>query len=165
MSAAQIRERISSWPCRFVEFTGGDPLEQEAIYPMLRQLCDEGYEVAIETGGHVDARYVDERVIRIIDVKCPGSRMQSLNQLSNCEQARPNDEFKFVLADRADYEFARDIVKRYNLSQRCASVLFSPVFGQLDAQDLATWILEDGLQLRMQLQMHKFIWHPETRGV
>ncbi len=165
MTAAQIIEQIRRWPCNFVEFTGGDPLEQENIYPLMRHLCDAGFEVAIETGGHIDAQYVDERVIRIIDLKCPDSKMQSLNCAANLENIRSVDEFKFVLASRADYEFARSIVLEHSLHKHCAAVLFSPVFGVLNAQELSQWILEDALPVRLQLQMHKFIWHPETRGV
>ncbi len=165
MSAAQLIARIESWPCRFVEFTGGDPLEQEAIYPLMRELCDRGYEVAIETGGHMDAQYVDERVVRIIDIKCPDSRMHSLNHPLNLQHIRTSDEFKFVIASRTDYDFAVEIVRRVDLCNRAAAVLFSPVFGLQDARELSEWILQDGLDVRLQLQLHKFIWSPETRGV
>ncbi len=165
MSAAMICERIRTLPCRFVEFTGGDPLEQRNIYPLLTKLCDEQYEVAIETGGHVDASYVDERVIRIIDVKCPGSLMNSLNHWKNLESLRSSDELKFVIADRADYDYALEILKSYSLEGRCAEILFSPVFAKCSAEELSNWILADGLSVRLQLQMHKFIWNPEKRGV
>ena len=164
MTLGEIVERVKSYPCRFVEFSGGEPLEQESIYPLMTELCNQAYTVAIETGGHVDTRFVDERVIRIIDIKCPDSRMQSLNQ-EQIAYLRPHDELKFVIASDRDYEFARDLVQSSGCVSRCAAVLFSPAFGLMDAQRLAERILEDNLGVRMQLQLHKFIWHPETRGV
>jgi 7-carboxy-7-deazaguanine synthase len=151
--------------CTFIEFTGGEPLEHEHVFEMLTQLCDLGYTVAIETGGHVAVDAVDPRVIIIMDVKCPDSKMSTLNKLGNLEKLALKDEVKFVIASRADYEFARSIIRTYNLEQRVGAVLMSCVFSTLQFVDLVNWILEDHLHVRFQLQMHKFVWSPETRGV
>lgn len=165
MTAEDIRAEVESAGVRFVEFTGGEPLEQPAVLPVITSLCDAGYTVAIETGGHVDITGVDPRAICIIDVKCPDSKMVSLNRLENLEVLRPHDEVKFVIASRTDYEFARDVVRRFDLPRRTAAVLMSCVFDAIAFVRLVEWILEDRLDVRFQLQMHKFIWSPETRGV
>jgi 7-carboxy-7-deazaguanine synthase len=165
MSMEEVLELVERTGCRFVEFTGGEPLEQPAVLPMMSALCDRGYTVAVETGGHIDTSGVDPRVISIVDVKCPESKMSTLNVLANLDRLRAHDEVKFVLASRADYEYARDIVKRYDLENRVAAVLMSCVFDALPFVRLVEWILEDHLNVRFQLQMHKFIWSPETRGV
>jgi len=165
MTAEDVKSTVESAGVRFVEFTGGEPLEQPAVLPIITSLCDDGYTVAIETGGHVDISGVDPRAICIIDVKCPDSKMASLNRLENLESLRPQDEVKFVIASRADYEFARDVVRRYDLPRRSAAVLMSCVFDAIPFVSLVEWILEDSLDVRFQLQMHKFIWSPETRGV
>jgi 7-carboxy-7-deazaguanine synthase len=151
--------------CRFIEFTGGEPLEQPEVFEMMKQLCDLGYTVAVETGGHIDVRQVDERVVTIMDVKCPDSRMSSLNKLDNLSVLRQHDEVKFVIASRQDYEYARRIVREHNLEQRVAAVLMSCVFGNVEAVELVSWILEDHLNVRFQLQVHKYVWSAETRGV
>lgn len=151
--------------CRFIEFTGGEPLEQEAVFSFISTLCQSGYTVAVETGGHIDVRAVDPRAVVIMDVKCPDSRMSTLNNLANLRVLDANDEVKFVIASRADYEYARSIVREYDLETRVGAVLMSCVFGKLEFVDLVTWILEDHLQVRFQLQQHKFVWTPETRGV
>ena len=165
MTGAEIVAEIERIGCSFVEFTGGEPLEQPDVVPLMAYLCDAGYTVAVETGGHVDVSNVDPRVIRIIDVKCPDSKMEPLNHWENLEALRPTDEIKFVLASRRDYEFARDVIRRYDLSRSTTAVLLSCVFGTLEFKDVVEWILADKLDVRFQLQMHKFIWHPETRGV
>lgn len=157
--------KIEDYGCKFVEFTGGEPLEQPNIYPLLGRLCDDGYTVAVETGGHIFAPHIDTRVIRIFDIKCPGSKMDTLNDYRNLDDLRPNDEVKFVIASEEDYLFAKDVVKQYDLTCKCAAVLFSPVFGSIEPRDIVEWILRDRLDVRFQLQMHKFIWHPEQRGV
>ncbi len=157
--------RAESYGCSFIELTGGEPLEQEGAFELLTRLCDRGHTVAVETGGHVDISRVDSRVIVIMDVKCPGSGMMKKNRLANLDYLKPTDEVKFVIAGREDYEWARDLVRSEGIAQRCREVLFSPVFGSIEAADLARWILDDRLHVRMQLQMHKFIWHPDTRGV
>jgi len=151
--------------CSFVEFTGGEPLEQVNVFPMIRELCDQGFLVAIETGGHVSIADVDDRAIAIIDVKCPDSKMSSLNYPENMKLLCAHDEVKFVIASRNDYEFARQMIIDHALESRVAAVLMSCVFNTVEFVDLVTWILEDKLNVRFQLQMHKFVWSPETRGV
>lgn len=146
-----------------VEVTGGEPLSQRATLDLLRRLCDEGRTVLLETSGALDVSRVDERVHRIVDVKCPGSGMQERNRWQNLEILRPHDEVKFVIAGREDYEYARGIVQRYGLSERCG-VLFGPVFGAVEPRDLVAWILEDRLRVRFQLQLHKIVWDPNQRG-
>lgn len=165
MTGAEILSAIERIGTNFVEFTGGEPLEQWNIFPLVSLLCDRGYTVAVETGGHVDIACLDPRAVAIMDVKCPDSKMDSLNFMANLDALRPQDEIKFVIASRGDYEFARDIVQRYDLGHRVQAVLMSCVFGSLEFVDLVNWILEDRLPVRFQLQMHKFVWSPETRGV
>lgn len=165
LNGKEIEDAVSEYGCRFIEFTGGEPLEQPDLLPLFAHLCDLGYTVAIETGGHVNATNVDPRVIRIIDMKAPGSKMVSLNDYSNLENLRPTDEIKFVLSDRRDYDWAKELVSRYDLSTHCAAVLFSVVFGRLEPLELVTWILEDKLDVRYQYQLHKIVWEPSKRGV
>jgi 7-carboxy-7-deazaguanine synthase len=165
MTLDEVVARVESFACTFVELTGGEPLEQEGAFELMTRLCDRGHTVAVETGGHVDISSVDSRVVVILDLKCPASGMTKKNRLANLENLKPTDEVKFVIADRADYEWARDLMKVERIGTRCGEVLFSPVFGSVDASELARWILDDRLQVRMQLQLHKFIWHPDTRGV
>lgn len=165
LTGSEIIAEIERIGIPFIEFTGGEPLEQPAVVPLMSVLCDLGYTVAIETGGHKDISVLDPRVICIMDVKCPDSKMASLNRLENLTVLREHDEVKFVIASRADYEYARSIVREYDLDTRCAAVLMSCVFGALTFVQLVEWILEDKLNVRFQLQMHKFVWSPETRGV
>jgi 7-carboxy-7-deazaguanine synthase len=165
MTGQQILDAVRAIGCSFVEFTGGEPLEQPAVVPLMRLLCDEGYLVAVETGGHCDISVLDERVIAIVDVKCPGSKMDRLNDLENLVRLRRHDEVKFVLASRHDYEFARDLIREHHLDTRCASVLMSCVPDRLPMAECVAWILEDALPVRFQVQMHKIVWSPETRGV
>jgi 7-carboxy-7-deazaguanine synthase len=164
MSLETILERVQSYECSLVEVTGGEPLHQPGALVLLQKLCDAGYQVMIETSGTFDISAIDSRVSIIMDVKCPGSGMTDRMRWANMEHLSHKDEVKFVLKDQADYEWAKDIIKRYSLGERCA-VLFSPVFGSLDLQPLAEWILSDRLPVRFQLQLHKLIWDPETRGV
>lgn len=161
----EIVQQVTSFDCPVVEITGGEPLLQKDVYPLMRRLLDEGLTVMLETGGHVSIAQVPEQVIRIVDVKCPGSGESHRNEWSNMDRLTATDEVKFVITDRADYEFARDVVRRHALIGRVAAVLFSPVHGGLDPKALAEWILEDRLDVRLQLQAHKYIWSPETRGV
>lgn len=165
LTGREILERIQQYPCTFVEFTGGEPLEQFGTFPLMKLLCDLGYTVAVETGGHIDTRLCDPRVIRIIDVKCPSSRMTPLNYYPNLESLRKHDEVKFVIGNKEDFDWAVDIVKRYDLITKAAAVLFSPVWGWIDPKDLAEWILRTGLPIRLQLQIHKYIWGADVRGV
>ncbi|MCS7176332.1 MAG: 7-carboxy-7-deazaguanine synthase QueE [Candidatus Kapabacteria bacterium] len=165
MTGEEILRSVQAYGCRFVEFTGGEPLEQWGSFGLMRLLCDEGYTVAVETGGHISIEPLDERVIGIVDVKCPSSRMTPLMYWRNLELLRPHDEVKFVIADRQDYEFARQVIEQYRLPERTAAVLFSPAFGLISPRQLAEWILQDRLPVRLQLQLHKYIWDPHQRGV
>jgi len=163
-SIEDVLDSISGFPCKLVEVTGGEPLVQDECLPLLEALCDAGYEVMLETSGSLDISQIDSRVRRIMDVKCPGSGMVSRNRLENLNELRETDELKFVLKDRLDYEWAKDLVQSKGLHETCP-VLFSPVWDHLAFDDLAEWILDDGLAVRLQLQIHKFIWHPQARGV
>lgn len=165
MSVDEVVDRVRSYGCDVVEITGGEPLLQKDVYPLMQRLLDDGRTVMIETGGHLSVDAVPPAVIRVIDVKCPGSGEAAKNHWANLEQLRATDEIKFVIQDRGDYEYARDVVTGRNLAARCHAVLFSPVHGVQDAKALAEWVLADRLAVRVQLQTHKFIWHPETRGV
>jgi len=151
--------------CHCVEITGGEPLLQPDVYPLMRQLVARGHVVMLETGGHRSIADVPPEVIRIVDVKCPASGEAAKNHWPNLALLRPHDEVKFVIQDRTDYDFARDVVERHDLIPRTAAVLFSPVHDVLDAKRLAAWILEDRLAVRLQLQVHKFIWGADVRGV
>lgn len=159
-----ILDQVGTYGCPLVEVTGGEPLHQPEALVLLMKLCDAGHQVMIETSGTFDISVIDPRVSIIMDVKCPGSGMMDRMRWTNMEHLSQKDEVKFVLKDRADYEWARDIVKQCSLGDRCP-VLFSPVFGSLDLQSLAEWILSDRLPARLQVQLHKLIWDPETRGV
>ena len=160
-----VLTKVASYDCNLVEITGGEPLLQREVYPLMRALLERGHEVLIETGGHMSVADVPHDVVRIIDVKCPGSGESEKNYWPNLDALRPRDEVKFVIRDRADYEYARDIVTRYDLPSRAAAVLFSPVHDGLSPADLAAWILEDRLPVRLQLQSHKYIWGAHVRGV
>lgn len=164
MTLEEVLAAVEGFGCPLVEITGGEPLLQEAVHPLMTALCDRGYEVLLETGGSLDIGGVDRRVRRIVDVKCPGSGMEGKNLWSNLPLLRPTDEAKFVVADRADFEWAAEVVRRHDLASRC-TVLFAPVFGVQNAEELAGWILAARLPVRFQLQMHKFVWEPSRRGV
>lgn len=159
-----IIAQVRAFGCTLVEVTGGEPLSQAASLPLLTRLCDEGFEVLLETSGAVDTSGVDGRVHIVLDVKCPGSGMAERMYWPNVDRLAPRDEVKFVIKDRADYEWAREVVRSRNLAARC-TVLMSPVFGEVDARQLAEWVLTDRLPVRFQLQMHKQIWAPDMRGV
>ena len=158
-------DAVTRYECPVVEITGGEPLLQKEVYPLMRRLLDDGFTVMLETGGHRSIADVPAGVIRVMDVKCPGSGESHRNDWTNMEHLTPTDEVKFVIEDRADYEFSREVVARHALTDRVAAVLFSPVHGVLDSKQLAAWILEDRLRVRLQLQVHKYIWDPGTRGV
>ena len=164
-SFEDIRSTIEQWPCRFVEFTGGEPLEQPEVYLLMRELLDDGYTVAVETGGHIDIGECDKRVIRIVDMKTPSSGMVKRNRYENLRLAGKSDEIKFVCGSMEDYEWAKEIVLEYDLTSKVGAVLISPVFGSVEPLELVEAILRDGLDVRFQLQMHKFIWDPDARGV
>ncbi|MBI3808661.1 MAG: 7-carboxy-7-deazaguanine synthase QueE [Nitrospirae bacterium] len=163
-SLEEILEKVRTYGCHLVEVTGGEPLAQPESLPLMTRLCDAGYTVLLETSGAIDIAPVDPRVHVILDVKCPGSDMTDRMHWPNLSQLAAKDEVKFVLANRADYGWARKILARHDLASRC-TVFFSPVFGSLDMRELAEWILADRLPVRFQLQMHKYIWAPDMRGV
>lgn len=165
MSLDEVVGAVRGYPCRLVELTGGEPLLQAEATPLMERLLDEGYTVLVETGGHLPLDRAPARAIRIMDVKCPGSGESHRNRLENLALLVPHDEAKFVIRDRADYEFARAFTAEHALAERVAAVHFSPVHGVLDARDLAAWIIDDGLPVRLQLQQHKYIWGAEVRGV
>ncbi len=165
MSVDEVVADVVARGCPVVEVTGGEPLLQADVYPLMQRLLDAGKTVLVETGGHRSIAQVPDGVVRIMDVKCPGSGEAGKNDWSNLALLKPADEVKFVIADRADYEYAREIVQREQLTGRVAAVLFSPVHGELAAKQLAEWVIADRLEVRVQLQMHKYIWSPETRGV
>jgi 7-carboxy-7-deazaguanine synthase len=160
----QVLERVSELGTRLVEVTGGEPLLQSAVPELVERLLEAGHEVLIETGGHRDISPLDPRARVIMDVKSPGSQMSQHNDLENLKRLRPGDEVKFVLCDRTDYEWARELVREHALIDR-APVHFSPVHGELDPRDLSAWILEDGLEIRLNLQIHKYVWGSEATGV
>ena len=165
MTVDEVVADVEARGCPVVEVTGGEPLLQPDVYPLMQRLLDAGKTVLIETGGHRSIAQVPAGVIRIVDVKCPGSGESEKNDWSNLAELTPSDEVKFVIADRADYDFARDVVEREQLDGKVAAVLFSPVHGELDPKQLAEWVIADRLSVRVQLQVHKYIWSPQTRGV
>lgn len=165
MTPEEIRREVDRLGANFVEFTGGEPLEQENVHPLMRSLLDDSYTVAVETGGHIDISTCDPRVVRIVDLKAPGSGMSKKNRMENIDHLSAIDEVKFVCASHEDYEWSRDIILRNNLPNRVAAVLISPVFGAIEPIELVERILADRLNVRFQLQLHKFIWSPDTRGV
>jgi 7-carboxy-7-deazaguanine synthase len=161
----EVIEAVARYDCPLVEVTGGEPLLQEDVYDLMSRLLARGSTVMLETGGHRPIDRVPAHVVKIVDVKCPGSGEADKNRWSNLDRLQPHDQVKFVIKDRADYEFARDVAGRHDLARRCAAVLMSPVHGELDARMLSEWLLADRLAARLQLQLHKFIWSPSTRGV
>jgi len=163
MTIDAILDRLSGFDCPLVEVTGGEPLAQPEAFDLIRRLCDEGYEVLVETSGSIDVAPVDRRARLVIDVKCPGSGEVEKNRWENLDDLRPHDEIKFVIADRRDYEWAREIVASRNLDRWI--VLFSPVWGVLDLKVLAEWMIEDRSPARLQTQLHKHAWGASARGV
>ena len=163
-SLDSIVDEVEQYGCRLVEITGGEPLAQPEVHPLLTMLADRGYTVLIETSGALDLTPVDPRTVVIMDLKCPGSGMADRNRWANLSWLKPTDEIKFVIKDRADYDWAVATIRKHSLTSR-HTVLCSPVFGEMDPQALAEWILADRLPVRFQLQLHKHIWDPATRGV
>ncbi len=160
----ELLEQIGAYRCGLVELTGGEPLAQPDAFPFLGLLADRGFEVLVETSGHVLLDRLDPRVVAIMDVKTPGSGEEHRMEWRNIELLKPNDEVKFVVRDRADYEWSRDLVRERDLARR-ALVLFSPSHGVLAPADLARWILDDGLAVRLQIQLHKYVWPGVERGL
>jgi 7-carboxy-7-deazaguanine synthase len=165
MSLDEVLAEVDRHRCDLVEITGGEPLLQEEVYPLMERLLASGRTVMLETGGHRSIERVPAQVLKVVDVKCPGSGESSRNDWDNLHRLAPHDEVKFVVRDRTDYEFARDVIGRYDLASRTGAILLSPVHGVLDPRMLAEWILDDHLPARLQLQLHKYIWDPATRGV
>ena len=164
MSIDVILKKVEDYNCKLVEITGGEPLLQANVHLLMKRLCDENYDVMIETGGHRDVSGIDPRVKRIMDIKCPSSLMEKRNRWENIQALTPQDEVKFVIAHETDYDWAKNVIQKYNLTARC-TILMSPVFGNIENRTLAKWILRDHLHVQFQLQLHKYIWDPTTRGV
>ncbi|MFI5236700.1 MAG: radical SAM protein [Ignavibacteriales bacterium] len=165
MSVQQVIDQVDKYNCKLVEVTGGEPLVQmEDCLELMNKLCELGYEVMIETGGSISIKDIDPRVKIIMDLKCPSSQMEKKNLYDNLNYLKPTDELKFVIGNREDYEWTKAILIRYDLHGKC-EILCSVVFGEIEPVQLVNWILEDKLDVRFQLQMHKFIWHPEAKGV
>jgi 7-carboxy-7-deazaguanine synthase len=165
MQRRDVLARALSFGTPLVELTGGEPLLQPAVLPLMTELCDANRTVLVETSGEADVAGVDARVHKIMDLKCPGSGESHRNRWSNLDHIGPRDEIKFVLADRADYEWMRETVRERRLAERTPNLLASTVFGKLAPRDLVSWVLEDKLPVRVQLQMHKVIWSPDATGV
>lgn len=163
-SVDEVIEEVKKYNCNLVEVTGGEPLVQKESLDLMKKLCDEGFEVLLETGGSLPIKDVDKRVRIILDLKCPSSKMMRKNLYENIDHLKPIDEVKFVIGTREDYEWSKKQVEKYKLNEKF-TVLFSVVFGELEPVTLVNWILEDKLNVRYQLQMHKFIWQPDTKGV
>jgi 7-carboxy-7-deazaguanine synthase len=157
ISLDDVLDKVGSFQTLRVCVTGGEPLAQKGCFELLRRLCDAGHRVSLETSGAIDIGRVDPRVVRVVDVKTPASGEESRNRLDNLELLRADEQVKFVICGRADFEWSRDLVRRLSLHQRC-TVLFSPSFGQLEARDLAQWILDERLPVRLQVQLHKTLW-------
>jgi 7-carboxy-7-deazaguanine synthase len=164
-SLDSVLAEVDAFGCPLVEVTGGEPLLQADVYPLMERLLDRGRTVLLETGGHRSTERVPAGVVTILDVKCPGSGESEKNDWSNLDRLRSHDEVKFVVKDRTDYEYARDVIARHELGRRAAAVHLSPVHGVMEPRILAEWVLADSLPVRVQLQLHKYIWDPATRGV
>jgi 7-carboxy-7-deazaguanine synthase len=162
---SEIVGAVKKFGCQLVEITGGEPLLQKNVLPLMTMLADAQHTVLLETSGVHDISSVDSRVHRIMDLKTPGSGECDRNLFSNIEYLTQRDEVKFVIGSREDYEWSREKVLQYVLPDRCRAVLFSPIFGRIDAREIVEWILADNLRVRFQLQMHKFIWNPTKRSV
>ncbi|MCX8043848.1 MAG: radical SAM protein [Desulfobacterota bacterium] len=165
MELGDVITAVTSFPCRLVEITGGEPLLQKETPELVYQLLEQRFRVLLETNGSLDCRAIDPRCIKIMDIKCPSSGESEHNRLENLYCLSAHDEIKCVLATRKDYEFARALIPRIRTATPCSSILFSPVRGLLDPALLAAWILDDGLPVRLNLQLHKIIWPDRTRGV
>ena len=164
LTVDSIVEKAKSYNCNLVEITGGEPLLQEDVYPLMTKLCEGGFTVLLETSGSLSIENVDKRVINILDFKTPSSKMDKKNHFQNIDFLKPNDEVKFVLGSREDYNWSKEIIAKYQLDEK-VKILFSSVFGNVEHKELVEWILEDKLNVRYQLQMHKYIWDPNKTGV
>lgn len=166
MSLAEILEAVEAHPSRYVTLTGGEPLLQRDLPVLARALLDRGYEVAVETHGQRPWDHLPPEVIKIVDVKTPGSGEEAQEEdLARLRTLGPDDELKFVIADEADFRWSEEVIRRHRLSELRTTILFSPVFGKVDYEALASWLLASGLEARMQIQLHKLVWGAEARGV
>ena len=170
MTIDEIVTEVNKYNCKTVEVTGGEPLMQKPVHQLMKRLCDEGFSVLIETGGSLDISLIDPRVIRIMDLKCPSSNMVHKNLYENIRHLRPDDEVKFVIGTREDYDWSVDQIRKYGIHHKVNAILFSPAFGVIEPVQIVDWMLEDQIQneipnIRFQIQMHKVIWSPETKGV
>ena len=163
MSIDDVIARVKSYGCNLVEITGGEPLAQAESFDLVKRLCDEAFEVLIETSGSIDITPVDPRARIILDIKCPGSGEAARNRWENVDVLRPHDEIKFVIADRADYDWAKQVIEEWNLDRW--TILLSPVWDRMNMKSLAQWMLADRLPARFQTQLHKHIWGPDVKGV
>jgi 7-carboxy-7-deazaguanine synthase len=164
MTTDEVIAAVERYECQLVEVTGGEPLLQKEVFSLMERLVGDGYTVLLETGGSIDVEKVHPRVVKIMDLKCPSSGECHRNLYSNLDKLQPHDEVKFVIGTREDYLWSKEALQKYHLTERF-TVLFSTVFGQLQPMQLVEWVLEDKLQVRFQLQIHKYIWAPETKGV
>ena len=165
-SVDDVMAQVDAFGCKLVEVTGGEPLAQKEAFKLIERLCDEGYEVLVETGGYVSTADLDPRAKIILDIKCPASGEEERNEWTNLERLRPDkDEVKFVIADEGDWLYAKRLIEQQDLVSRTNAVLISPAWGLVDLQALANWVSGSGLNVRMQLQLHKYIWGPDVKGV
>ena len=165
-SLDDVMDQVRAFGCKLVEMTGGEPLAQREAFTLIERLCSEEYEVVVETGGYFSTEGVDERAKIILDVKCPSSGEEARNHWPNLERLRADkDEVKFVIVNFEDWTYTKKVIERYELSQRTKAILVSPAWGEIDLKDLADWVSSSGLDVRMQLQLHKYVWGPEARGV
>ena len=164
MAVEDVVREVDHFKNNLVEITGGEPLMQKDVYPLMNRLLEKGYKVMLETGGSMSLQNVPEEVVKIMDLKCPGSGEENNNDYGNLEFLTPNDEVKFVILDKNDYLWSKDILNRHQVHKK-AQVLFSPVYDKLSLKDLAEWVLEDHLSVRLQTQLHKSIWSKDAIGV
>ena len=166
VSLEDVMQQVHSLGCKLVEVTGGEPLAQKEAFALIRRLCDEEFEVLVETGNYVSTDGLDPRAKVILDIKCPASGEETRNEWSNLDRLRDDlDEVKFVVAGEGDWLYAKRVIQQHDLETRAHAILISPVWGQIDLKQLAAWIAESGLNVRMQLQLHKYIWGPDVHGV
>jgi 7-carboxy-7-deazaguanine synthase len=163
MSGTEVLDKIKSFNCNFIEFTGGEPLLQTDIFPLISLLCDSSYLVAVETNGACDISQLDRRVKRVIDIKTPSSGEEKSFYLPNIKHISNNDEVKFVIADAVDFDYAINIINQFQLQKKAGEILFSPAFNSLEPAVLADWIMQSMLPIRLSLQLHKYIWNPDER--
>jgi len=164
LTVNKIIEKVKSYNCNLVEITGGEPLLQMEVNELITKLCDVGFTILLETSGSVLIKNIDKRAVVIMDFKTPSSNMEKKNRFENIAYLKPNDEVKFVIGSRDDYLWAKEVLQKNELNKK-SKILFSSVFGEINDEEIVNWILEDGLDVKYQLQMHKYIWDPKRTGV